>query len=114
MAANNDGGTSGDKVYTVNLAVPEQSVSVMESKQFKNLSIFPNPSNGKFQIGVGDVEIATDSYVQIFDAQGKLVYQSSISNSKSEIDLSNKPAGIYFVKVYNGSTILSGKVIVSL
>ncbi|MEI6091634.1 MAG: choice-of-anchor V domain-containing protein [bacterium] len=114
MAANNDGGTSGDKVYTVNLPIQEASVSVTQSNHTTNLSIFPNPSNGRFQVGVGDAEISANSSVEIFNSEGKMIYKSSINNTNSEVDLSNKPAGIYFVKVFNGSIIQSGKAIISL
>lgn len=114
MGANNDGGTSGDKVYTTNLPVPEIGLSVSDKQHKTNLSIFPNPSNGKFQFDAGDLEISANSSIEIFNSEGKLVYKSSINNANSEIDLSNNPAGIYFVKVYNGSDVQSGKVIISL
>jgi hypothetical protein len=114
MGANNDGGTDGDKVYTTSLVIPEANVGVSDSQQMTNLSIFPNPSNGRFQVADGDAEISPNSSVEIFNAEGKLVYKSSISNANSEIDLSNQQSGIYFVKVYNGSNIQSGKVIIRL
>jgi len=111
MAANNDGGTSGDKVYTVNLAVPEQSVGVTESNLSNALAIFPNPSNGIFQITTGTSEISANSSYEIYNSTGKLVCQSQLSNTNTSIDLNNQPAGIYYVKVINGANIQSGKVI---
>ncbi len=113
MGANNDGGTDGDKVYTTSLVVPEAGMGVSDSKIINNLSIFPNPSNGSFQVSTGDVEFSSNSNAQIFNASGKLVFNSSMYNSTTEMNLSNQPAGIYFVKVYNGSTIQSGKVIIN-
>jgi len=59
-------------------------------------SVYPNPSNGVFQIDVNSLnEKATYS---IFDITGKRIIESSLS-SQSTIDLTNRPEGIYFLSI---------------
>lgn len=72
--------------------------------------IYPNPSNGKFQITVDGLPFIKNGNIEIYNVQGKIVYQSVITNTKSDIDLSNQTIGIYFVKIYNGQTVLTKKI----
>jgi hypothetical protein len=66
------------------------------------IKIFPNPTKGKFTILAEDIE-----RVEVINLQGKLI----IRCKESEIDLSNKPSGIYFVKVTTGEQTVIRKLI---
>ena len=73
--------------------------------------IYPNPSNGIFTIET------TDNYnVSVIDITGKLVkefsYTLSDLQSESQIDLSNQPAGVYFLKFRNDKTVQTVKIII--
>lgn len=63
--------------------------------ELSTIEIFPNPSNGKFQIKT-EVEL---SQIQITDVLGKIIYQVELKNKSPEIDLSEKLAGVYFVRL---------------
>ncbi|MBI4945391.1 MAG: T9SS type A sorting domain-containing protein [Bacteroidetes bacterium] len=56
----------------------------------------PNPTSGIFSLQLQ--EIAT-SEISIYNPLGQLIFQSSIINNQSSIDLSAQPKGMYFVKV---------------
>ncbi len=66
------------------------------------IKIFPNPTKGKFSILTEDVVS-----IEILNLQGKLIYKGK----ETEIDLSNEPAGIYFVKVTTGKQTTTRKLI---
>lgn len=87
--------------------------SIVENNiQKANCFIFPNPSNGKFQFAVNGLKVGKTPTLEIYNMQGKIIYQSAITNPKSEIDLSNQTNGIYFVKIYDGQAILTKKIVI--
>jgi peptidyl-prolyl cis-trans isomerase A (cyclophilin A) len=55
---------------------------------------FPNPSDGLFYIEPGGVTTS----VQVFDIAGRLLY-STKANEKLEVDLWNRPKGIYMLRM---------------
>lgn len=71
-------------------------------------SIIPNPNNGIFRIVTTDLKGST---LTIFNAIGEIIYQSTIVNPQSDLDLSNQPSGIYFLHI-NGENKSSTKKIV--
>lgn len=76
-----------------------------------DFSIHPNPTNGEFTIQVtGDIGKGT-SEVYIYDIFGRLIYQSSIFNNQSTIDIAQNAKGIYLVKVIQGEEIYIKKLI---
>ena len=74
----------------------------------EHLSVYPNPSNGKFTISSKE----SDYMLILTNAVGKHVYQSEIKNEKLEIDLSKQPNGIYFAIFYNENGVRKEKIII--
>ncbi len=61
------------------------------------LSVYPNPSDGRFNLYVGVSDIG-NSTIQVKDITGKSVYSQSHNSSESAcvpIDISGKPSGTY-------------------
>jgi hypothetical protein len=70
---------------------------------------YPNPGDGIFYLKSG-MQI---SQVEILDLLGKKVYETTISERDSRIDLSGFPAGVYFYKATDsGKSVLTGKVLI--
>jgi hypothetical protein len=66
--------------------------------------IYPNPNNGRFNINFS--KGIPPSQMLIFDITGKPVTQKKISGTKTEIDISHLPDGIYFISLdYFGKKI---------
>ena len=62
----------------------------------KNLSItvYPNPSNGLFTLS----GLEMDSQFEIYNVIGEKVFVKTVSSSKTEINITMQPNGIYFIK----------------
>lgn len=68
-----------------------------------NFNIYPNPSNGSFDIELENSKIKNS--VEIYSIFGQKVFESG-NNQKSLISISNLKTGIYLIKVtQNGNTI---------
>ena len=68
----------------------------------QNFTIFPNPTNGLFNVLVNN---ENNAQVEIFNLNGQKIYSSTLSKNVSEsIDLSNQHAGVYFCVVKDLST----------
>lgn len=84
---------------STNLERKPSSINQYGINKFK---IFPNPTiNSTFTLEILDFD---DNYtVKIFDINGKLLFEKSITEFISTIDL-NLPNGIYAVQVSNITT----------
>ena len=88
----------------VDLSTSQQSI--VNSPQ---LEIFPNPTDGLLTIQ-NDKAIQE---IRLYDATGKLVFQSKISNQITTIDVSSFASGIYNLCVYTDEEMIARKVVVS-
>ena len=77
------------------------------------LSIYPNPSNGTLNIRL-QPEADLDQTVTVYNHLGQLVESFEMSFTKEqpavEIRLNDLTDGIYFVRVYDGNTVQTRKV----
>jgi hypothetical protein len=74
------------------------------------LSIYPNPSQGKFTISLPQDALL----LEVSDLQGKVILKEDFSSHKEKelrLDFSEKPRGLYPVKVILGKRILRGNLI---
>lgn len=100
---------TGDGVYKSSLLSSVKDNNVAQN----SFTIYPNPSNGHFHFSIDGSQLNKEFIMDIYNVQGKRIYQSIITNTKSEIDLNNQiKRGIYFVKLYSGQTILSKKIVI--
>lgn len=81
--------------------------------QLASMRVFPNPTGGNLQIELFDFE--KEVTLEVYNPTGQVVMSERIAVNgylKHHIDLSNHPAGIYFVKVHNQNGQLTRKVVV--
>jgi hypothetical protein len=75
----------------------------------KNISIHPNPGKGIFKIeGLG-----TGSEITVHNTLGETILIKRTFSDSSEIDLSSQPSGVYYIRVNNGDTSTSSKIILN-
>ncbi|MCF8226175.1 MAG: T9SS type A sorting domain-containing protein [Bacteroidales bacterium] len=79
----------------------------------KSLQVFPNPSNGEFQVrlleyGGGDITI------ELYDLTGHRVYTVAVTaGDVSRVSASHLPAGIYAILIKgNGTGLITGSIII--
>ena len=88
--------------------------SVKEDELSNSLSLFPNPSNGSFNIKL-DHEISTASTIKIQSIEGKIIYSDFLSEGikdDQELSIKNLPEGLYLFSIENELGVISEKMIV--
>ena len=91
----------------------EACTSVNEMQNGVDVSVYPNPSKGKFYVSISDFEMS-EVNITVFSATGKKVFEKEIhSNMDNElIDLSNMPLGVYYLQLNNKGSLTKRKLIV--
>lgn len=70
-------------------------VGIKEFDKKELINIYPNPVNTKITI----FSNVTKQTLQIFNSIGSLIHRSIIESEKTEVDLSQQPSGIYFIRI---------------
>ncbi len=76
-----------------------QVFGVIENVMKNPVTVYPNPSGGKFIIEINNNPLRIDDYIEIYNMTGKKILETTITNRNAEIDLSDSPKGIYFLKI---------------
>lgn len=104
--------TDGNNVVTNAGYLLAMQVGVNEQSMAKNeVNVYPNPASDKINI----TGISTESYLVIFDVNGKLMERSRLKKNNTIINTANYENGIYFYQItaLTGKPVGKGKFIVS-
>ena len=84
--------------------------SIFEKQEDEiELNIYPNPSNGLFNIQLENLRNnSNNGSIKVFDQTGKLIMNTAI---QKEIDLSNQPQGLYFVQITSQDKVFNQKLV---
>lgn len=89
------------KGYNVGLKEKEFAVTT--------INVYPNPSNGKFTFS----ELKAGSKIELFDASGKLIYETLAKTVSPSLDLEGSKPGIYIYRISSeGREIAQGKLVI--
>jgi N-acetylneuraminic acid mutarotase len=69
------------------------------------ITVFPNPTSSSIHIELEHI-YGKHYRVQISNAISQKVYEGSINNSSSEINLTSQPNGLYFIQIYDGAQLI--------
>ena len=99
-----------------NLQIQEEIVGIEDFVNIsKFLNIFPNPSEGRFQIEVKGLDFSEPLNIEIINIMGRIVYKKIIEYPQETInqsaDLSHLDAGLYLVNSWQGSQRASRKIL---
>jgi hypothetical protein len=91
------------------------ATGVQENYALKKLNIYPNPSNGNFNIGYD--AMPTNSVLTVYDISGKKVYEQNLPAWSNEQSIricspSGVGGGMYMVTVTSGEKKVGRKIIV--
>lgn len=84
------------------------ATAIPEKLNISEYKIYPNPNNGTFNIELTNFENST---FQIYSISGQLILQKSITQNTTQVDLSDHPKGMYFIKVETGNETIIKKII---
>jgi len=95
-AANGNGNTSGDKIYTSKLTVSEAITTSVTKAKSEGFNLYPNPAFGFFFVEAkGEIQ-----QINICDLSGKVIHsENNIRSTKAQVDLDEVKPGLYITKV---------------
>lgn len=85
----------------------------LEDVSVGGVKVYPNPATNKLNI-ILENEV-DEAEVQIISMTGALLYQEKLGEGKakySTVDVSNYPAGVYFVKVASQNGVVTNKIVI--
>ena len=88
---------------------PAQSSLNIEDEEMGDISIYPNPTNGVLNVFVEYPELF--EYIEIRDVNGKMIFSELLMSGVMEMDLTELPDGVYFVRLVSEQNIFNHKVI---
>lgn len=94
------------EICTTNLSV--------EENELENLSIYPNPNNGEFNIGFNP-KSGEDITIEVYDVRGRSIYMNtfnSVSRFEEVIRLNNAQSGVYLLSISDGPQKVTKKIVI--
>jgi len=88
-------------------------LSVTEN-ELENLSVYPNPNNGEFNIEFNPTS-GEDISIEVYDIRGRYIYSniySNVSRFEEVIRLNNAQSGVYLLTIADGTQKVTKKIIV--
>lgn len=105
----------GQIVYTTNTGAtgslaqgvqqPFEIQTVLGAENFNinlQLAVYPNPTTNWLQLEVKNTDFTNLSY-QLFDLNGRMIYNQKVTAETSSIQMEQLPATMYLLKVIDGS-----------
>ena len=91
-----------------------QSLKLQETGISENpaitFEVYPNPSHGIFNISLSNN--SENLQIQVTDIRGSIIKVLKFGASDFQIDLSENPQGVYFLKLYDEGFVGMKKVVV--
>jgi hypothetical protein len=75
----------------------DAEVGIRDQKEVRNLSVFPNPSNGSFTVQAP----REAEHISVTDALGRVVYQTKVQWARDgvTVNMEGIPSGVYFLRI---------------
>ncbi|MEX2484698.1 MAG: T9SS type A sorting domain-containing protein [Brumimicrobium sp.] len=90
---------------------PNNSLQKHENENFA-VALYPNPSNGKFEVAVNHDVPNASLDLDVVDFNGKVVHSTQVNNGVNYIQLDNVQSGMYFVKIKDESNMETIRIVV--
>ena len=90
------------------------TTSIKDRPTASALKLFPNPSNGVFQLDMEKGAPASHFQIDVFDTRGNKVYavRDLEQSSLREIDLTFLSKGVYMIRISDGTVIYSNRLVI--
>jgi hypothetical protein len=104
---------SGKTFYVDDVNFGGSGIGVEEASWTNNVSVYPNPSNGIFNVSSA-LTSASDVTITVTDVQGRIIYKASekgFGSMNHTINIDFAPNGIYFVNISSNTASSHTKVL---
>ena len=64
-----------------------------------DITIYPNPTYGKFQIDISNVDLPRSAMIKVYSPGGAPVMRLTGISTSNSIDISRQPPGIYTIRI---------------
>lgn len=91
--------------------VVQNPVGITEILQKTDVTVYPNPSTGRFQLSISGSQLPGNSSLVVYNLLGDKVYQSEILTPIISVDLTSSAKGIYLFNIVDGQNIITKRVI---
>ena len=107
---NSTGAGGQDCAWIDDITLPRTCIvtKVEEETIQRENTIYPNPTSGSFIIA-----LAEESNILVFNTHGQLVKQMDKVSGYQQVDLSDAPKGLYYIRIQNRSNIETQKLIIN-
>lgn len=97
--------------FTINIVALPVVTQLIEIKSFdREIKVYPNPASDGVVLEMNNFSPKT--LVSIVSIDGKELYTNkSINNNKLNIDVNNWSRGVYFIKIIDGDTLITKKLL---
>lgn len=80
----------------------DETWDIEDIEDFKGeITAYPNPTNGAFTLDFGKTEGRKQVYIS--NISGKTVYSNSFDGNEAQIEISDMPSGIYYIRIVSES-----------
>lgn len=101
--------TSNVMVQTTNTCSVVAGIN--EAINGNSVMVYPNPSNGVFLFNINNAD-SKNALLEIYNLLGEKVYSTREVESQLQINLSEYPKGLYFVKLFSQTELYTQMIIV--
>lgn len=106
--------TQSAQMIQVNVIAPPAIVAGLANQSNESIdwSVYPNPSNGQFEI---KMEGPAKAKIKVYSLIGKMVYETELTNDNAsrKIDLTGVANGVYFIKLNSNNKEFTKKILVN-
>lgn len=99
-------GVTSDPSNTI--TVTTTNVGVNDYDLDRNVSVYPNPTNGQFIISNEQCVISS---VEVYDVYGKLLSIVEVNDTQVTLSLSDRASGVYFTKILTADGIVTKRIV---
>ena len=75
------------------------TIGAKELHEPLEVSLYPNPTEGRFSVGVAGTESGERVQATVTTVTGEVLHDKTIADKTTEFDLTSQPAGIYLLRL---------------
>jgi hypothetical protein len=99
----------GDHVGSCTAGAREATGATGANGNASRITVYPNPVSEMLTIQLGTLR--TGAVLQLYNTTGVLIKTERLVNSTTALSVKALPAGVYYVRIKNGETTITQKIV---